>query len=198
VTNNTCIENDRGISLDSSNNNSLITNTVQDNDNMGIRFYDLMDCDLIGNIVANNIYGLYISGSNNIFISENEVFGSSFGIALYSSTSNCIVFNNTAHDNGRGINLQAVNHHNISYNTGYNNSNYGIFIYSGSMNNTVFRNEIFGESDYGIRIFGANQNKLIENYIHDVEGIGIDLYNVEDTIVYNNTVSNSDFYGIVP
>ena len=71
-----------------------------------------------------------------------------------------------------------------------NNSNYGLFIESGSCNNTIKNNDIEGNTLRGLRITSDN-NTIVDNEVMNNPGGGINLYLADNTTVRNNTIETA-------
>ncbi|NVM23691.1 MAG: right-handed parallel beta-helix repeat-containing protein, partial [Desulfobacterales bacterium] len=136
-----------GISLFSSNNNTLIGNTV-DNKSDGIRLKSASNYNnLTGNTANNNGNGIYLES------------------ASYNNLTN-----NTAENNGHGIwLLSSSNKNNLTGNTAENNL-YGIYLWN-SGSNTLTGNTANSNSIYGIRLYDANSNTIYNNYFNNTNHV---------------------------
>ncbi|MEW9502566.1 right-handed parallel beta-helix repeat-containing protein [Jeotgalibacillus marinus] len=127
----------RGIFLDSSNNNMIKENIVNNNE-LGIRLSDSNSNMIKGNTANDNsgFDGIFLSGSDNNMIKGNNFNGNNrFGIFLNFGTSS-------------SSNL-------IKGNTANNNGNDGIFLDAAANNNNVFFNRAFGNGN-GMTTFDIN------------------------------------------
>lgn len=101
------LNNDQGIKLFNSSNNSIIKNTTRNNSSEGIAFSGGSSNNLIeNNLIRNNLGGgisFYRHSSNNVIVS-NFIENNQYGIELIGSSYNSIV-NNTVENNRRGIYL---------------------------------------------------------------------------------------------
>lgn len=136
------LNNTYGIFLYSSNNNTLVSNTVTSEGDRGIELISSNDNSVGDNAVTKNEIGigLWLSAENNT-ISGNAVSNGTMGKGLYlgSSTSNTIS-NNAIVNNNQGIYL---------YNSG---------------NNTFRNNKMTGNS-YNFGVYGAS----LSDYVNDVD-----------------------------
>jgi parallel beta-helix repeat protein len=102
LVNNTCNNNDIGISLGDSHSNTVANNTCNNNYS-GITLYD-SDYNTVANNICNNNteYGIWLYGSNHNTVTDNTCNSNNIGISLGNSHSNTVVnnacFSNTEHD----------------------------------------------------------------------------------------------------
>ena len=136
------LNNTYGIYLYSSNNNTLVRNTVTSEGDRGIELISSNDNSVGDNAVTKNEIGigLWLSAENNT-ISGNAVSNGTTGTGLYldSSTSNTIS-NNAIVNNNQGIYL---------YNSG----------------NNTFRNNKMTDNSYNFGVYGAS----LSDYVNDVD-----------------------------
>jgi parallel beta-helix repeat protein len=140
------------------------------------------------NVTNTPEYGINVSGSSFITISNNNVSYSGFqesgmtkgGIRLNNSTDS-LVAGNTSHDNSYA----------------------GIMVVGGSTRNEVQGNETFRNARGferaapGIRIYASTGNVVDDNITHDNEDSGIESYSgANDTLIYNNVSYNNGDHGI--
>lgn len=161
------------------------------------------------NNFEDNIYGIYLSQSDNNIIADNTISRSSNGgIVLNGGISNDIINNtiynndnygidvgssdgivseNILYDNFIGINIGGVGY-NISDNIIYSSGLYGIYAKSGSYNNMIFSNTFTNKIGSHALDEGDNQwdNGSVGNYWGDF--YGPDPNNVNNTVAYNNVV----------
>ena len=152
IINNTC--NKSGIGLSFSSNHNLVDNNTVMNSEYGV-FLMLSDNNtIIKNSIKDNDYGIYLGfgGKNNI-IGSNTIENNDHGISLDSS------FNNTLTDNRVLNNDYAIFLRSFSYNNNITNNlisqnRIGIYL-NGSdslacSENAAHDNEIFNNNEYGI------------------------------------------------
>ena len=173
-----------GILIENSYNNYFvisgytITNAEASGGNAGIKLNWVHDGTITQNMLMDNYVGIYLSHSENITISDNDLIDNlGQGIVLYQSKDNHII------DNDQRGSLY-----------------YGLLLNGNSNNNTIrsntFRNNT-GAATYGdgIRISYSKENDIIDNtLINNEKGITIEdgsLYN----IITQNIIQNNTDYG---
>lgn len=168
------------------NNNKFINNIVRNNSSVGIAIMDGSNNQIANNKVSSNARsGIFINGQvavNNI-IEKNEVFGNAmkvddvFGIDLYQAGSGNIVRYNYVYDQH-----DTLNDNNISAVPGYPQK-YG----SGGI-------RFDGKSPSDVNWNGSG-NRAYYNVISG-GNIGLSLININGVELYNNTVANTNYYGL--
>ncbi|MFC1487836.1 nitrous oxide reductase family maturation protein NosD [Thermoproteota archaeon] len=107
--------------------------------------------------------GILLLYANNCNISGNRLVNNTYGIDLISSDYN-IVSGNIFEENSAGLSVSGFNN-NISRNE-INNCNTGIQISYGA-NNTISENNLENNSANGINLYDTQSNKIIRNNIID-------------------------------
>jgi len=164
-------------------------------------------------ITSTSSYGIGVSSSSHITISNNAVTGSgqrvkgltAAGISL-SGTSSSLVTHNTSDNNSDfGIILSAGSANNtVSFNEasrnaeGWQRNANGInVIDTGSSGNTLLGNVVHDNEDSGLQFFsGANNGLAVENVSYNNGDHGIDDYNVTGGRLIGNTVYHNCTDGI--
>ncbi len=151
----------------SSNNNTIIGNTVKSNDNRGIflEYY----CE------------------NNTIV-DNDIDGNTaYGIDLWQYCSNNSIISNDISGNGRGINIQELSNMNtIEYNRIEKNG-FGIYLMDNCDDNDLINNTIFDSTANGIYLVtNCELNLISRNYLVTNGWNGIEL----DSCDYNTLVDN--------
>ena len=168
--------NNYGIYLDESGNNTLTGNTASSNTDRGIYLYSSSNNTLTDNTANNNEYeGIYLYESGNNTLTGNTASSNaSYGIYLYSSSINTLT-NNNASNNYCGIILDGSGKNTLTGNTASSNDIYGIFLYYSS-NNTFTGNTARSNTNYGIYLYYSSNDTLTDNtmsgnqYNFSVEG----------------------------
>ena len=158
-------------------------------------------------------YGIYVSASNHITISNNHVSYSGkpvsgstrAGIYLTSTVDSLITNNTVDHNSQDGIRLTtgAINNvvsNNISFANAekWQRNATGIQVYgSGSYNNTVIHNTTYANEDSGLQFYNlTHDNFVIGNLTYGNGDHGIDFVNSPNNIVTSNTVQGNHTAGI--
>jgi len=159
----------------------------------GIYLFNVTNGNIVENDCSNNGYaGILFSNCNSSTISSNIANSNVMGIFGDNSNYNTLSGNNV-NDNLCGI--YTIGFWNeISGNTIDTNIDYGIFIASGSHNNTVDGNTV-KNSIYGILVSDIGHNTISNNEINS-NSYGVYLDNTDNNIISNNEISSNSLYGI--
>ncbi|MFX1281420.1 MAG: nitrous oxide reductase family maturation protein NosD [Promethearchaeota archaeon] len=167
-------------------NNTLSGNTVNNNGDYGIYFYEDNRNNTIIDNTANQNGEAGISMhwySNNTIIRENIANNNGFyGIELYDYCGYNKLLDNTISNNGeRGINVEYQGSHNIiSKNTIENNGLFGIYVESYCIKNNFTENTINNNSKGIYLDSGCDSNIISGNFISDNIQFGIYLAGDEE------------------
>jgi len=176
IYNNTGYDNGyHAIYLEASDYNSIFNNTAYSNDDNGIVINSFSKYNNVtyNYCTFNADDGIYLlGGSRYNNISNNWVYrNNQHGIYLENVNENNI-FENIIYDNGNGIKLensyQNSIYNNTIYDTGFNWQSSGIFLETNCHNNTIEINNIYDNTQYGVRLQD----------------------NCDDNIIYNNSIRN--------
>jgi parallel beta-helix repeat protein len=167
IINNTIIDNHLDGIWDDTGDRHIITgNTIKNNHQCGIDFYEAMECTIKNNIISNGYVGIFINVSSSNSISNNTLSNNSIGIWFSDSSSNSIENNMISYNTNRGIYLEASSVNKI-------------------IKNFIWYNKV-GILDYKSSNNYMNGNDFREN------SMSIELiFSVMDTMVFNNIVSTS-------
>ncbi|MBY8999854.1 MAG: right-handed parallel beta-helix repeat-containing protein [Candidatus Heimdallarchaeota archaeon] len=159
----------------------------------GIYLFNVTNGNLAENDCSNNGYaGILLSDCNSSTVSSNIVNSNDVGIFGENSNYNTLSGNNI-NDNLCGINIIGF-WNEISENTIDTNIDYGIFISSGSHNNTVDGNTV-KNSIYGISVSNIGYNTISNNEISN-NSYGVYLDDTDNNIISNNEISSNSLYGV--
>jgi parallel beta-helix repeat protein len=156
-------------------------------------------------------YGIYVSASNHINISNNHVSyagqpanGSTrAGIYLTSATDSNVSGNTTDHNSQDGIRLASSSSNNtVSNNLSFANAEQwernatGIHV-NASFNNTIIHNIAYANEDSGLQFYaGAHDNIVVGNLTYGNGDHGIDNLNSPNNKVVGNTAEGNHTAGI--
>ena len=180
------------ITLNSGGNGTTIRGfTVKGSNSGGIYLNKVSNCSFIGNILTNNLNGIYSDyyGSNNNIIRNNSMINNrGYGIYLYTSSNNVIQYNTITNNGEPGIYLYLFSSNNIiQYNTVSNNSDSGILMEASSSNNTIQYNTITNNAIDGITLeSSSNQGSISFNRITGNSRYGLFNDNSGTITVTNN------------
>ena len=158
-------------------------------------------------------YGIFVSGSNNITISNNHVSycgspvsGSTrAGIYVNSTTNSTISGNAIDHNSSHGILLTTGSNNNLVSNNvafanaeGWQRNANGIQVNgAASANNTIIHNITYANEDTGLQFLNsANNNNVFGNLSYGNGDHGIDFSTAPNNIVVGNTVQGNVTSGI--
>jgi len=209
-----------GIKLENTDNGQLIDNycsSIWEGYGISLQYSD--NNTISGNRVNNSVYGIFLQNSHLNDIMNNILFDNGCGITLEYSIDNNII-NNTVIDNNYGIysfkgdsndiignKISQINQYGIHLEYGYNDTLYkneitycdhGIHIWDTTFED--IKENVIKKNDYGIFVDGGEDINFLGNLIDDNDyGIHLEegsFQNTNNTIIYNNTISNSYFLGI--
>ena len=166
--------NEDGIRLSNSYNNTLIDNTIESNLKKGIRIDNSHNNAFSNNIIRNNeADGIFIYDSYENIITYNIISNQKNGISILQSIQNEI-FCNTVMDSGwYGISLDRSSNNRISSNNASNNYMAGIAVTESSSNIITGNNVKDGEYGIVLYYFADNNyifhNNVINNIINGMD-----------------------------
>ena len=162
-------------------------------------------------IIGTADYGIYVSGSNHITLSNNHVSYSGStasgstraGIYINSTTNSTITGNTSDHNSSHGILLTNGSNSNlVSNNAAFANAEVwqrnanGINL-SGSTSNTILHNIAYANEDSGLmNNTGASGNIYVGNLTYGNGDHGIDNFKAPGNILVGNTVQGNYTAGI--
>ena len=139
--------------------------------------------------------GIYLSGSCNCRLSQNNATDNNYGIWLDSSSNNNLT-GNSANNNHNGIYLDSSSNNNLTGNSANYNDYYGIYLDSSSDNSLTGNSANYNYCFYGIWLrFSCNNNIIANNTVSNNIG-GISLYSSSNNTITNNTISSNNWCGI--
>ncbi len=127
----------RGIRLDSSSNNTIISNQIYNNWN-GIVLGSSSDNIISANQIYNNSRGsINLQYSSNNTISANQIYNNKYGIGLYSSSNNTTISANQIYNNTKDEGIYT-----------------GIYLWDSS--NNILQNNILENNTYNFGVLGGD------------------------------------------
>ena len=212
--------------LTGSKTNLLQNNTITNSGRSGIHLKSSStDNKIYSNTVSSSFYsGLYVqssdraivrnnsfssSGDNGIKVSssdgsiiDNNTLSSNTDYGLYVSNSDDIIAKgNTASDNNAGMYFSASDDATISSNTVDDHASYGVYL-TDSKRLRINHNEV--KNSLGDAVYLSSNcdsafvdNNTIKSNGDSDSGRSLRMFEVEDTILYNNTIDSNDYSGIV-
>ncbi|MDC0526618.1 right-handed parallel beta-helix repeat-containing protein, partial [Euryarchaeota archaeon] len=214
------------IYLTSSSSNSILNNTVTNSGRSGIHLKSSSnDNKIYGNTVSSSYFhGLYIQSSDRALIRNNSFSSSSdYGIKV-SSSDTVVIDNNTLSSNSNyGIYASSADNLIIKSNT-VSDNNAGIYV-TGSDDVVISLNTVDDQTTYGVYLSDSKRLKIkkniIKNSLSDAlvlssncdnafvdnntiknngdtdSGRAVKLYEVDNTVLYNNSIESNDYTGLL-
>jgi parallel beta-helix repeat protein len=146
-------------------------------------------CNVSGNNITSNYYGIWLNSSADNVISGNNIANNGYAIGLYGpSNRNSILENNVTASAHAGILLVSPVENNVS-NNNITDDEYGVELVSSS-NNTIMENNIASNS-HGLALYeSSNGNEIARNYVLQ-NGWGFETDTSVGNRIYNNDFINN-------
>lgn len=163
------------------------------NDPCGIKVYDSHNVTIIGNILEDNFFGIYLQYSQNCIIKNNRIIAHGVaeqqignGIHCWKSDSLQIIGNNIS-GHRDGIYFEFVTNSVIWRNISKNNIRYGLhFMFSHS---DAYISNVFKHNGAGVSVMFTNKVKMFNNTFSENWGdaaYGLMLKEISDSYIYGN------------
>lgn len=188
-----------GIDCSSSNNLTIINNSIFTPAQYGIYLTSISTCNMINNTIDHAYYsGIYCTASSFLNIINNTAIKSDAynGIDVRTS-SQVFIFKNIANDNYRtGISVYSCPNSIIVNNTALKNSQYSSFYFAGisletSANSIIENNTCNYNKKHGIRLDSLSNCNITNNIIMHNEYNGVYLRNANWNNITRNYILNS-------
>lgn len=168
ISGNKITDNNHGIRLDYSNNNSLVGNNIEANSWMSIWLWESANNSIVGNNMTNNCYGVWSSRSSNHTSIIGNIIQTSkeCGILIGYSSNASIVDNDIRVSGWSGIRLYITS------------------------NTWIVRNSIVGNNLIGIDLAYSSDTNVFRNNITD-NGCGVDFWESSSNSFYHNNFINN-------
>ncbi|MFX0032775.1 MAG: NosD domain-containing protein [Promethearchaeota archaeon] len=211
-----------GIELVSSNENSILFNTIEDcsdgiylhissvfntisynivNHNSDDGIYIAGTCHnntISYNIVKNNLdEGIYSPNSDDMTFSYNTVYNNTgFGIYLTGVLDSVISSNIVSYQRESGIIINNGDNCIIENNYVHHNGIHGIYLTSGCQNNIIKSNKANYNNNSGFFLYNSNDNLITKNEANFNKDHGILLYLCDNHVISDNVINNNEIYGV--
>jgi parallel beta-helix repeat protein len=158
----------------------------------GIQLKSARNCNIAGNTITNNWWGIKVDESSNNTLSGNTITNNWYGIYLYNSSNNSIYGNKITASNWDGIRLEYSSNYNSIHENNITANNWnGIVLYE-SPSNTISRNNILNNKWDGITVSGFDMMSNLAVNNNTIMFSGEDgLYLSSYYYIYNVTVSSN-------
>lgn len=181
---------DYGILSENSKNLTISSNNISGGQKGSIKLNNVSNSSINKNNLSNSQgNGLDIENSKNISASGNQIINNKYsGIKVYNSSDIKITKNKVLNNNLSGISIYSSKNVSIKNSTIEKNV-HGVYV-SNTYNTNVSGNEINRNRLNGIHLAGKTENTYISynNLTENLNGIYIDAYSINDTIIANNIV----------
>ncbi|MFO7991125.1 MAG: NosD domain-containing protein [Thermoplasmata archaeon] len=185
-----------GVNITNSNNCCILGNILEDN-MVGIYVNGSSDVIIGSNKFGNNLYSILMHKSEYALLENNNIIDNTFGILLDNSDYNKITSNNCSDNLITGIRIEESINNNISDNNLWNNNfAYGLEIRK-STQNKIVNNKMNYNGDKGLYVFESDHIDIINNDCRKNGETGLHLERSDYCSIENNRLSsNVDSYGL--
>lgn len=191
ISNNDLSENYLGLSLSSSEKNTISNNSMNLNEKYGIHIINSENNIFVNNTANSNAYGIVLESNSSDNNLTGNLANSNRGYGFYIISSGNNTFNNnTAVENSLGMYLVSSNMSTISGSNVSENLNYALWISRSNYN--IISENTANKTSFGIHLDASDNNKLYGNIIASNADIGLSLCPACD----NNTVFNNYFKNV--
>jgi parallel beta-helix repeat protein len=155
--------------------------------------------------------GFYINGRSYVTVQGFDVTGTTADGVVVKNSSNVTLRGNHVSSagqpaqgkNAKGIRLDNATDSVVSTNTVDHNTDYGIYLLSGSTRNQIVGNRVFSNARVferaasGIRLYASPGNTVASNVSHDNEDSGLEFYTgSNNNLVFDNVAYGNGDHGI--
>jgi parallel beta-helix repeat protein len=160
-------------------------NYVSNND-CGIRLYKSSNNTITNNIASSNSkFGIYLYSSSNNILADNSANSNNLdGIRLRSHSNNNTLTNNIANSNSEAGILCWTSSDNILTYNNINLNAYAIWLHNSSCYNILANNSANSNDKYGICIFSSSNNMI---YLNDFLNNNNNVYSYKSTNLFNSS-----------
>ena len=176
-----------GIFLESSDNNTISGNIINNSIDNGLRVWYSYNNTISGNTANHNREaGISLVETDNNTVSGNFLLNNGVGIHLDNTNYTRILNNTIEHTDGDGISFHGSSNNNWISKNFVNNNTWGISFVDQSHNNTAIDNYVHDSSAIGMEVYGDN-HRILDNVITN-NGHGI-MISSNNNIISGNTIS---------
>jgi len=191
-----------GITINATSSVTISQVTIVDPDSAGngISVLSSLDVSITGVVVSSTLrgtgaFGIWLSNSNNVFLSHDTIGGNLYGVAVQGGFSNSIRANNLTGNRAADIFLNATTGNQVKSNI-LTKSQIGIDVLQGSNGNLVTNNTAVDENSLaGIFISGSSNNQFTANNIDFNNSTstttGVHIENSSGNSFYYNNIRNN-------
>ncbi|MEM2948714.1 MAG: NosD domain-containing protein [Candidatus Anstonellales archaeon] len=170
----------------------IFNNTLNDQSfGMGYIYTSYSNNGLIYGNELSYSQGIYAESGNHIYIYNNSLEYSLWGIYNYEVTTADIYSNRVDTSGGIGITIQSCDYNNVYSNDIYSTTHGGIYVFDSSAGTLLYDNYIHDTYSYGIWVDGSSDTYINNNIITGNIQYGIGLGSCTgDAIIENNRISS--------
>jgi len=198
ISNNNISGNHYGIYLEEPRINNILSDNTIINNVKGIFLLRVNNNALFDNIISDNSFGIWLYESCNNTLSGNTVINNDDGIKMHNAANNSIIDNFIASNNDNGIFLKddpnKHSYNNISGNTIVSNHKNGIYVWDSSFN-TISSNTFINNSHSGINLHEESKGNNISN--NSFFNNGLLIFRAYSNNVSKNTVNDKPLVYLV-
>jgi len=197
ITNSGTLDFDAGIRIDDSDNCRIENNNCSNNEN-GIYMWSSSNNTFMNNTCNSNLgyygRGIYLDSSSSNTLINNTCNSNAHNGIYLQTTSNTTLMNNTCNSNlgyyGRGIYLDSSSSNTLINNTCNSNLGQGIALESSS-SNTLMNNKCNSNIRSGIYLRNSSYTMIMNNNCNSTQHNAISLKDSSSNTIMNNNCSNN-------
>lgn len=164
----------------------------------GIRIYNTHHVSVIGNILEENFFGIYLQQSQQCVVKNNRITASGkaehlIGNGIHSWKSDSLfIYNNYVQGHRDGIYLEFTTHSEVEKNTSHGNLRYGLHFMFAHHNN--YASNTFSSNGAGVAVMYTHHVHMKKNIFKDNWGdsaYGILLKEIADSHIEDNVFSGN-------
>ena len=168
----------------------------------GIALFNTKNVIVEHSNITSSDRGVYIGNGRWNVVRFNSITNSSkYGVDLHSLSSSNTIWKNNISYNAGGVFLYSSSNNDIKNNEFYKNGlNHAVYVFYNSYVNVIEHNKIMYTHESGILLSGSSSTnpdgtKITQNEIYN-NTVGIEINQVNNAYVSNNTIYNNTNYGV--